>query len=280
MKLVHPSQTLALLRQFGFHSSRALGQNFLVDENILNKILTAAELKKTDIVLEIGAGIGSLTVALAEKVQVVVAVELDKRLWPILQKTTSACQNCFIKQMDAMKLELEQLKVNQLLPNKMVSNLPYSIAAPLLISYLTKFNSLKTYLVMVQREIAARILAKPKTKVYGAYTVKLALLATAELMFLVPRTSFMPVPNVDSAVVKLVRRSKLPKNLAWVFKIVDTAFRQRRKRVVNALAVLGFKKQELAAVIKSLGHQETARAEELTAADYLKLSSFLTELAV
>jgi len=280
VKLARPSQTLALLRQFGFQSSRALGQNFLVDENILKKILAAAELKKTDVVLEIGAGIGTLTVALAEKVQFVVAVELDKRLWPILQKTTSLYQNCFIKQMDAMKLELEELKVKQMLPNKMVSNLPYSIAAPLLISYLTKFSNLKTYLVMVQKEIAARILAKPKTKAYGAYSVKLAFLATAELMFLVPRTSFMPVPHVDSAVVKLVRRSKLPNQLNWVFKVVDAAFAQRRKRLVNALAVLGFKKEELAAAIKKLGYEETARAEELAAADYLKLSSFLTQLAV
>lgn len=275
MKLAHPSQTLALLRQFGFYSSRALGQNFLVDENILNKIVATAQLKKSDVVLEIGAGLGTLTIELAKSAKFVIAIELDKRLWPILQTTTRQYPNCFIQQLDAMKLKTQQLKINGHLPNKMVSNLPYSIAAGVLIKCLTEFDFIKDYVVMVQKEIAERMLAQPKTKAYSAFTVKLAFLAIPELAFHVPRTSFLPVPNVDSAVVKLKRQSQVPKELKWVFKIIEAAFRQRRKMLVNAVAALGFKKEEVTVAVKALGYPETVRAEELTGADFLKLGQRL-----
>lgn len=276
MKLARPSQTLALLREFGFKSSRALGQNFLVDENILKKIITAAQLSKSDVVLEIGAGLGSLTVELAQQAGFVIAVELDKRLLPILQRTVSQFSNCQLWQLDAMALELKHLKVNELLPNKMVSNLPYSIAASVVIKCLTEFSFIKEYIVMVQKEIAERMLAKPKTKAYSAYTVKLAFLAKKELLFYVPRTAFLPVPNVDSAVVKVQRLKNLPENLNWVFKIIEAAFQQRRKRLVNALTVLGFHKEQLKQIVQKIGYTETVRAEELKAEDYLKLSLFLT----
>lgn len=275
--LATPGRTADLLRRFGLRPTKRLGQNFLIDANVQRKILAAAKLSTADRVLEIGPGIGALTTSLAKVCKHVTAVEIDRRLLPVLNEVTSSFANVNILSLDALKLKHQDLVAVGDKPNMLISNLPYNIAAPLLIKYLEDFDFIESYTVMVQREIADRILSAPGGKDYGAYTIKLRFLADAKLAFYVSRQVFMPPPRVDSAVIKLIRRQKDDAiSRAPIFKLIDAAFSQRRKKLVNAVSdSLSMDKRLIVDSLIELGLSPETRAEALTLDDFIRLSAEL-----
>lgn len=272
MSLATPAKTIAVLKQFNLHLAKSLGQNFLVDENILRKIGKLAHLRSDDIVLEVGPGIGTLTQLLAENSQAVIAVEYDQKFLPVLDQTLGAFQNVRVFHFDALNFDLESEVPRTLLPNKMVSNLPYSISTPLLSRYLQEYPFLKTMVVMVQKEIAARMMAEPSTKNYGAVTLKLQYYCELSYGFPVSRNVFLPAPNVDSVVVKL-ERLKQPRikvgDQALLFHLFKAAFSQRRKTIKNAL-VKGtrFNPNQVESVLHKCGVDSTRRGETLSLEEF------------
>ena len=280
--LVHPSQTAAVMRRFGWRFIRDLGQNFLIDANVLRKIVDAAALRPDDIVLEVGTGIGTLTEALAAKAAYVVSVEIDRRLLPILAETLAGLDNVKILPQDAMAVTADQLEIDGGRPAKMVANLPYNIAAPVILKYFAGLPSIKSMVVMVQREIAERIMAEPGTKDYSAFTVKLRYFAGAQWLQAVSRRVFVPPPKVDSAIIKLTRWEKAPVEVGpeRLFAVVTAGFSQRRKMLVNALATsaLGVTKDRAAAALEAAGVPPNARAEELSLAEFASLANYFGDI--
>ena len=279
MKLVTRSQTSAILRKSGFRVSRDLGQNFLVDENILRKILDASELKSDEVVLEIGTGIGTLTEALAKRVREVITIEIDKRLVPILSETLSGISNVKMLSADALRLEPSQTDITWSSIDKIVSNLPYSVAAPAILKYFSDFKNIKTMIVMVQREIAERILAEPGSKNYSAFTVKLRYFCQGKKLSSVSRHSFLPEPNVDSMVIKLARWEKPPVETEreQLFQLITAGFSQRRKQLVNSVVSVmpQIDKGAIESALEALGKSRRIRAENLTLQDFAELAEKL-----
>lgn len=239
MALAHASETVKILRRHGIRLARSLGQNFLIDENILNKIIETAAISRRDVVLEIGPGIGTLTELLAASAGTVIAVEIDHRFVNIIKNDTlSHAKNLMLVQRDAMKIDYSSLEVKPQ-PSLIVSNLPYKIAVPIIIKLLSEASEAKRMVFMVQREIADRFLAKPGTKAYGAVTVKTQFYAEVSKIMNVPRNAFLPLPNVDSVVIEITRKPKRREKLQnpeFLFTCIDAAFGQRRKMIKNALA--------------------------------------------
>lgn len=253
-----------------------------MDENILHKIIDESRILPNEFVLEIGAGIGTLTQVLGELAGHIVAVEVDKRFLPILKETTSGLRIKIVS-LDALKLAQEDLEIQGKLPQKLISNLPYNIAASLLLKFLEEFPFLKDYVVMVQREVAQRILASPGNKAYGAFTLKLQYFASTKFLFPVSRYVFMPPPNVDSAVIYLRRLPEppveAPKEI--LFKLINAAFFQRRKRLVNALfdyPGLTIPKNKTKEALIKMGFSENIRGEALLLKDFSNLAVFLSSL--
>jgi 16S rRNA (adenine1518-N6/adenine1519-N6)-dimethyltransferase len=274
MRLVNPSRTSALLRKSGFRFIRDLGQNFLVDPNTMDKILNAAGLQSKDVVLEIGTGIGTLTVELAERVAAVITVEIDRRLDPILAETLAPFTNIKRLAMDAMRLTASDVTVEGRKPDKLVANLPYGIAAPVVLRVLTLLPGITNMTVMVQREAADRMLARPDTRDYSAFTVKLAYYCRVERIMAVSRNVFMPPPNVDSAVVRLTRWEEPPvkSDRDRLFSLITAGFSQRRKRLANAVgSSTAYKKEAVDAALRTIGLPPGARAETLSLAEFGKL---------
>ena len=275
MKLVTRSQTSAILRKFGFRVSRDLGQNFLVDENILKKILDASELKPDEIVLEIGTGIGTLTEALAKRVRKVITIEIDKRLVPILSETLLDLTNVQMLSADALRLEPAQTDATWSSITKIVANLPYGVAAPVLIKYFSDFKNIKTMVVMVQREIGERILAEPGSKNYSAFTAKLRYFCQGKKLSSVSRHSFLPEPNIDSMVIKLTRWEKPPVEVGRerLFQLITAGFSQRRKQLVNSVGSVmpQIDKGAIESALDELGKSRKIRAENLTLQDFAGL---------
>ncbi len=272
MRLSSPSQTSALLRRFDFRFKRDLGQNFLVDENVLQNILKTAEVGPDDIVLEIGAGIGTLTVELAALARRVIAIELDPHLEPILEETLGGLDNVTLLQMDAMDLTPDLIDGVDGRPNKLVANLPYGVAAPATLKVFADFDSIRSAVVMVQKEIADRILASPGTKDFSSFTLKLQYFCAAERAMSVSRNVFMPKPNVDSSVVHLRRHSEAPVELDRVilFKLITSGFGQRRKLFSNAvIAVMTeLDKSDIEMALEAAELPDLVRAEELSLSDF------------
>lgn len=264
MPLVNPSETIDLLRRHGIHLSRRFGQNFLVDANILRKIVDAAEIRPGEAVLEVGAGIGTLTEALADRGAVVTAVEIDHGLCRILEETVAPLPAVTLHCRDALDLDIESLTPP---PAKLVANLPYSVAARLLISYLVRYPQLQRYIVMVQREVGERMLAGPASKGYGLFAVKLQLLTKVCGLVDVPRTVFLPRPKVDSVVIGLERRTDVPlaaSEVAGFFAFVDVVFGQRRKMLRNVLPeASGASREDIESALAELELSGRERAEEL-----------------
>lgn len=272
------------MRKSGFRFIRDLGQNFLVDPNTLDKIVAAAELDPDDAVLEIGTGIGTLTVELAARVAHVVTVELDRRLDPILAETLAPFDNIEILTMDAMDMTAADLEPGEdgserRLPNKLVANLPYGIAAPVILRVFTLVPEIESMVVMVQREVAERALARPATGEYSAFTVKLAYFCRVERVMTVSRHVFMPQPNVDSAVIKLTRWPQPPvaPDREDLFSLITAGFSQRRKRLAKAIAssAIGPSKGEVEAALGVLGLSPDLRAETLDLEEFGRLAAEL-----
>jgi 16S rRNA (adenine1518-N6/adenine1519-N6)-dimethyltransferase len=250
---------------------KRLGQHFLADANILGVIGRLAELGSDDVVLEIGPGLGVLTRYLADRVGHVLAVELDRSLEPQLADLT-ALPNVDLHWGDALALDLGSLVPA---PNKLVANLPYNVATPIVAESLAGLRSLDLWCVMVQREVADRFFASPSTKAYGAVSVLVQLAARRTGFHPVARTVFRPPPNVDSALVAF-RRVPLPDGFARIKTLVEASFAHRRKTLPNSLALSGLASREQAAsALESIGRSAEARAEALSPHEFVALAEAL-----
>ena len=251
---------------------KELGQHFLVDENILGVIGRLAELDGGDVVLEIGPGLGVLTRYLAAHVTHVHAVELDRSLEPKLREALDASPNVELRFGDALRLDLATLDPA---PTKLVANLPYNVATPIVAESLDGLPSVSRWTVMVQREVADRFFASPGTKAYGAVSVLVQLAAERTGFHPVARTVFRPRPNVDSALIAF-RRTELPENYAWVKRVVGAAFAHRRKTLPNSLELSGLApRAEAAAALERIGRDPAVRAEALEPQEFVELTRAL-----
>ncbi|NLM51280.1 MAG: 16S rRNA (adenine(1518)-N(6)/adenine(1519)-N(6))-dimethyltransferase RsmA [Firmicutes bacterium] len=277
-KLSNPTYVTKLLAQHGIRLQKKWGQNFLIDENILRKIVETAELREQDHVLEVGAGIGTLTQKLAAKAGRVTTLEIDERLRPILQKTLAPYENVTVRFEDAVRADYSDLCREG--PLKLVANLPYNAATPLLYRWLKEEYACFTSLVcMVQKEVAQRIVAEPGNKNYGTLSVICQYAARVEIVFTVPRTVFLPRPEVESAVVKfsLVKQRELTGHQEQLFfQLVEGAFAKRRKTLLNALsAALNLSKDELMSLGEKAGLDLNRRGETLTVKEFASLARLL-----
>jgi 16S rRNA (adenine1518-N6/adenine1519-N6)-dimethyltransferase len=256
-QLLGAGQVRALLREHGIRPSKWLGQNFVIDPNTIRKVIDVAGLDPSDAIVEIGAGCGSLTLGLVAAARRVVAVEVDPKLVEALRKVTSGVTNVEVVLADALQLDLDALGVT-----KLVGNLPYSVAAPLLLHVLESSASIRQLTVMTQREVGERLAAEPGSKVYGQTSVIVGFHADARLVGRVSRRAFYPEPNVDSVIVSVVRRPELPEVDPRLFgRVVRAAFSQRRKMLRGTLApVVGGDVDE---ILEGAGVDPSARPEAL-----------------
>ncbi len=251
---------------------KALGQHFLVDENILGVIGRLAELEPADVVLEIGPGLGVLTAYLADRVAHVHAVELDRSLEPRLAERLGGRENVALRYGDALALDLAALAP---VATKLVANLPYNVATPIVVESLDGLPAIAHWCVMVQREVAERLFARPSTKAYGAVSVLVQLVAERTGQHAVSRNAFRPRPNVDSAVVAF-RRTGLPDEYVRIKAVVTAAFAHRRKTLANSLELAGRARRDRAvAALERIGRPANVRAEELSPPEFVELTKAL-----
>jgi len=275
--LANARETRAVLERHGFSFKHRLGQNFLINDDVIGRILGLAELDDSDVVYEIGPGIGTLTVAMLPHVRAVVAVEADKTLPPVLADTCARDgEKLVLVQGDALRVTAEGLTTAAgESPTKLVSNLPYQVAATVILGTLQHMASVRRLVVMVQAEVADRIAATPGTKEYGAYTAKLALWGRVTGRFEVGPGNFMPPPHVDSAVVRIDRIEPPAVDLEGVALAIDAAFAQRRKTIRNSMAARGYHKDVLDQAFAAAGIDPRTRAETLCTADFVRLQEAL-----
>ncbi|MDI6900969.1 MAG: 16S rRNA (adenine(1518)-N(6)/adenine(1519)-N(6))-dimethyltransferase RsmA [Anaerosomatales bacterium] len=273
--LANPTATIAVLRSHGLYTRKALGQHFLVDDNVVRRILELADVDTTMHICEVGPGIGTLTVALCQAAGSVVAVEHDTRLVPVLADTLSGCDTVKVVEADAVRVDPASLVVNGRSPDALVSNLPYGVAATVVLRYFHELTALRSATVMVQAEVADRMAAQPGSKAYGAYTVKLRLLARPAGRFAVGRGCFLPPPRVDSAVLRLERHELGDEpTRAVAARIADAAFAQRRKTLRNSLlSTLDVGRDALDALLESARIDGSRRAETLSPEEFMALGS-------
>ena len=264
---------LALLKKYGFSFSKKYGQNFITDYALLEDIARDAEVNKDDIVLEIGAGAGTLTSALCKNAKSVVAFEIDRSLEGVLSETLKDFDNAEVIMDDVTKWADEEIDDIVGGKYKVVANLPYYITTPLLFTFLERKNKPSSITVMVQKEVAERICATNKKGDYGALSVSVALRGKAKITRIVKRDMFTPPPNVDSAVVRIDMNESEVENAQKVFPLVKKAFAMKRKTLVNNLSAgYGISKAEATEILTSLGYSPTVRAEELAPEDFIKIS--------
>lgn len=302
--LANQRATKETLERFGLATKYRLGQNFLVQDHVIEKIVQLAEVQPTDVVVEVGPGLGTLTVALLDNARAVCSLEADSELEQVLAVTCKEPHpDSFALVMgDALAITPQKLAeaystlpavIQSVLPvapmpTKFVSNLPYQVAATLILKFFQELPSLERAVVMVQAEVADRIAAKPSTKAYGAYTAKLSLFAQVTGRFEVGPGNFMPPPRVNSAVVRLDRTkarnpvtSKLlsEEELLHTMRVIDAAFAQRRKTIRNSMSASGFDKDKLDQAFLATGIAPTVRAEVLTSQDFICLAAALEPLS-
>ena len=282
-KLSNPQRTIEVIKKYEFCFQKKFGQNFLIDGHVLDKIIAGAGVTKDDMVLEIGAGIGTMTQYLAEAAGKVVAVEIDRNLLPILQETLADYDNVKVIHADVLSLDLEKLvqEENGGRPIKVVANLPYYITTPIIMALFEQHVPLANVTVMVQKEVAARMKSGPGSKDYGALSLAVQYYAEPYIVANVPCNCFMPRPNVDSAVIRLTRYEEPPvqvKDEKMLFKIIRASFNQRRKTLQNGLnnsSELNFTKDQIAAAIAEAGFSPSVRGEALTLEQFAKLTDIL-----
>ena len=271
--------TKAVMNKYGFTASKRFGQNFIKDRKVLEDIVTASGLDKTESVVEIGPGIGVLTEFLAESAKKVYAIEVDRKLIPILQDTLSRYDNVEIINQDIMKTDLTVLTDGE--PFRIVANLPYYITTPIIMSLLEARVPCRSMTVMVQKEVGERMTASPKNKSYGALTLAVNYYTEAEIVRKVPAGCFIPAPKIDSVVVHMKLRKEPPveiKDEKLLFSIIRGAFNQRRKTLVNALsgyAGMNASKERIAEAIEVVSLKPTVRGEELSLMDFADLTNYL-----
>lgn len=278
-----PQNTIAVLQKYNFNFQKKFGQNFLIDTNVLDKIISSAEITKDDCVLEIGPGIGTMTQYLAENAGEVVAVEIDKALIPILEDTLSAYDNVTVINDDILKVDINKIvqEKNNGKPIKVVANLPYYITTPIIMGLFESHVPLKSITIMVQKEVADRMQVGPGTKDYGALSLAVQYYAKPEIVANVPPNCFIPRPNVGSAVIRLTRYEEPPVKVqdeSKMFALIRASFNQRRKTLVNGLgnaAGLNVSKEQVAAALEKMGLSPTVRGETFTLEQFATLSDLL-----
>ena len=284
--LGNPTNTIEVLQKYNFNFQKKFGQNFLIDSNILEHIVDAADVTEDDCVLEIGPGIGTMTQYLCERAREVVAVEIDKKLIPILEDTLSEYDNLQIINQDVLKVNLAKLaeEENGGKPIKVVANLPYYITTPIIMGLFENHVPLKSITVMVQKEVADRMQVGPGTKDYGALSLAVQYYAKPYIVANVPPNCFMPRPKVGSAVIRLERYEEPPVQVTdekLMFRIIRASFNQRRKTLVNGLKnspEIQFSKEEIEAAIETLGKGASVRGEALTLEEFARLSNILSSV--
>ena len=269
-----PEVTNYILRRFNLHADKKLGQNFLISEDVVRRIAAAAELAEGDAVLEIGPGIGTLTQALAETGADVTAVELDRRLLPVLDKTLEGYSNVRVINADVLELNVNEAMGGKTF--KVAANLPYYITTPIIFALLEKKLPVERMVVMVQKEVAERMTAAPGGKEYGALSVAMQYYTEPELAFIVPPDCFIPRPSVDSAVVVCKNRATPPVDVCdekRFFKVVKAAFSLRRKMLSNALKNMGITAQQAQEWLALAGIDPKRRGETLSLQDFANLTN-------
>ena len=274
-----PEVTNHILRRFKLRADKKLGQNFLIDETVVRRIVEAAELTSTDKVLEVGPGIGTLTQGLAESGAQVTAVELDKRLLPVLDSTLAGYDNVRIVNGDILKVDIMQEVGAE--GFKVCANLPYYITTPIIFALLEKRLPMERLVAMVQKEVAERMAAHPGGRDYGALSVAIQYYTEPEIAFIVPPSSFIPAPSVDSAVIVCKRREKPPVEVcdeALFFRVVKAAFSLRRKMLSNALKNMGISSQQCAQWLELAGIDGKRRGETLSLKDFAALTNTFNKI--
>ncbi len=272
-------KTKQIIKKYDFNFKKNFGQNFLVDERVLEKIINTANIDKDDLIIEVGPGIGTLTQAMAKKAGKVISVEIDKTLVPILEELLEDYDNIEIINEDILKVDINSLiEKHKGMNVKMVANLPYNITTPIIMNILEKHIQMDSLTVMIQKEVAYRMNAKPSTKDYGSLSLVTQYYCEPYLAANVPQNCFMPRPNVDSAVIKLNILDTPPVKVCdeeFMFAFIKAAFSQRRKTLVNCIAsnaIVNISKEEIGNILKDLGYDEKVRGESLGLNDYAKLS--------
>lgn len=290
MRIADKTVTRAILERHGFTFKKSFGQNFLTDTNILQKIVDTAEIDKGVNVIEIGPGIGALTEFLAENAAEVMAFEIDDRLIPILADTLARFDNVQVVNQDILKADLQtqiQAFKNPDLPIKVVANLPYYITTPILMHLIEGKIPFAEFVVMMQREVADRISAMPNTKAYGSLSIAVQYYMTAKVSFIVPRTVFVPAPNVDSAILKMVRRDQPVVSVRdedFFFRVSKVAFVHRRKTLWNNLTSHFGKSEDTKAKLEKALEiakiKPSIRGEALSIPDFASLADALKEVGI
>lgn len=289
--LYNPTNTLEIIKKYGFGFQKRFGQNFLIDGNVVEKIVREAGITKDDFVLEIGPGIGTMTQILCENAREVAAVEIDKNLIPILAETLAPYDNVTVINEDILKVDVRKLaeEKNGGRPIKVVANLPYYITTPIIMGLFESHVPLESITIMVQKEVAQRMQVGPGTKDYGALSLAVQFYADAQIVLKVPASCFMPRPNVDSAVIKLVRHEDAPvkvKDEQFMFRVIRAAFNQRRKTLANSLANSSelngsghaCTREDVTTALEAMGLPAGIRGEALTLAQFGVLADRLVEM--
>lgn len=283
-------ETRFLMKKYNIKANKALGQNFLIDENVLKKVVESSEIEKDDLVIEIGPGLGTLTKYILEKAGKVICIELDKKMIKILEDRFSLYENFEVKNQDVLKVDLgkmiKQEKENISIKNvKIVANLPYYITTPIIMKLLEDELDLESITVMIQKEVADRLIAIPGRKDTGAITYSVYYYSIAEGILEVDNDSFIPEPEVTSKVIKLNIRKKSPvevKNKEVMFKIIKSAFMQRRKTLLNALTntKVFINKEEGIKILQKLNLSENVRAENLSLQDFANITNIILQKTI
>lgn len=282
--LGNPTNTKEIIEKYGFAFQKRFGQNFLIDSNVVEKIVREAGVTKDDFVLEIGPGIGTMTQILCENAREVAAVEIDTNLIPILKETLSYYENVTVINEDILKVDINALanEKNGGKPIKVVANLPYYITTPIIMGLFESHVPIDSITIMVQKEVADRMQVGPGTKDYGALSLAVQYYARPEIVLNVPPTCFMPRPGVGSAVIRLTRHTVNPVQVddsEYMFKLIRASFNQRRKTLANGLTnspEVHLSKEQIEKAIELLGVSKTIRGEALTLEQFAELSNIIT----
>lgn len=280
-----PVRTKEILNKYGFSFKKSLGQNFIIDPNILRNIVSNANLTENSGAIEIGPGIGALTEHLARAAKKVIAFEIDQRLLPVLADTLSPYDNVKIIHSDILKADVAKV-IEEEMPNiediMVVANLPYYVTTPILLKLLNDKLPIRGFVVMMQKEVADRITAQPGTKQYGSLSIAIQYYVKAEVVMIVPKTVFMPQPNVESAVIRLIKHDTPPVNVInedFLFEVTRASFSQRRKTILNnlqsGLKEGKAKKEIILESLNSCGIEPSRRGETLNIEEFGKLADAL-----